>query len=468
VIRRHWAALRVALMSVDMLSAIVVFVVIANLRSGPDDWTRVLASAPVAPWLVAAGCAAAWVGMLWLRGLYRLRTRWSLRREAADIIASALLLAVVTFAFLFLAKLNDVSRLFLLALFPTQAVATLLSRAVLRWAFAHSRARGHNASFILVVGAGPSAQAFADRLEAHTDLGLRVVGHLSEGASGEVVTRPILGRLEEIESVLHGRVVDEVAIALPMSSAALIEPIARLCEEEGKVVRIPLETSGPPLEGGIVEEFDGSHVLSLVYGPDRAVSLFLKRVLDVGIAAAALVVLTPLLLAIALWVRAVEGAPVLFRQQRVGLHGRPFTLLKFRTMIVGAEEQLAELSALNEIDGRAFKLSDDPRRTSTGRTLRRTSLDELPQLWNVLRGEMSLVGPRPPLPHEVEGYDVWHRRRLSMKPGITGLWQIEGRRESAFDRWVEMDLDYIDRWSIWLDLKILVRTVPAVFTLQGR
>jgi lipopolysaccharide/colanic/teichoic acid biosynthesis glycosyltransferase len=160
------------------------------------------------------------------------------------------------------------------------------------------------------------------------------------------------------------------------------------------------------------------------------------------------------------------GRPVLFRQQRLGLHGRPFKVFKFRSMDRDAEARLAGLEHRNEIQGRAFKITGDPRVTRVGRFLRRTSIDELPQLINVLRGEMSLVGPRPPLPGEVDGYDLWHRRRLSMKPGITGLWQVRARREPEFDRWVAAVLEYIDRWSLWLDVKILARTIPAA--LEGR
>jgi exopolysaccharide biosynthesis polyprenyl glycosylphosphotransferase len=251
-----------------------------------------------------------------------------------------------------------------------------------------------------------------------------------------------------------------------MEQAGLIEPITRLCEEEGRIVRIPLGEASLTLPGGRVEEFDGIPVLSLVYGPDRAVALAGKRVLDVVLAAVALVVLAPVLLVIALVVRMVDGGPVLFQQTRVGLHGRPFKVAKFRSMAPDAERRLEGLRIQNEIRGPAFKLTNDPRLTRTGRVLRATSLDELPQIWNVLLGQMSLVGPRPPLPSEVEGYDLWHRRRLSMKPGITGLWQVQGRREEDFDRWVELDLAYIDRWSIWLDVKIIARTIPAMF--QGR
>jgi exopolysaccharide biosynthesis polyprenyl glycosylphosphotransferase len=249
---------------------------------------------------------------------------------------------------------------------------------------------------------------------------------------------------------------------------SLVEPITRLCEEEGRIVRIPTNETGLTLPGARIEDFDGMRVLSLVYGPDRAVALILKRAIDVAIAVAGLVALSPLLALIAVWVRVRDGGPVLFRQTRIGEHGRPFEVVKFRTMIPDAEARLGELQELNEIQGHAFKVTDDPRVTRTGGVLRALSLDELPQLWNVLRGEMSLVGPRPPLPREVAGYDVWHRRRLSMKPGITGLWQVAARREAEFDRWVRMDLEYIDRWSLWLDLKIIARTIPAVIGQQGR
>jgi exopolysaccharide biosynthesis polyprenyl glycosylphosphotransferase len=320
-----------------------------------------------------------------------------------------------------------------------------------------------------VVGTGPSARRFADRIERHRELGLRVIGHLGVGEStitGTVGARPVLGSVDAIEDVLHSRVVDEVAICLAAENVVLIEPIARLCEEEGKIVRIPVDELGLSLGGAHLEEFDGIPILSLVYGPDRAVSLIVKRLIDLGIAALGLVVLSPFFLLIAGWIVALDGRPVLFRQVRVGLHGRPFRVTKFRTMIPDAEARLAELADRNEIKGHAFKVTDDPRQSRTGRILRATSIDELPQLWNVLRGEMSLVGPRPPLPSEVEGYDLWHRRRLSMKPGITGLWQVEARREEDFDRWVELDLAYIDRWSVWLDLKIMLRTIPAM--LQGR
>ena len=196
-------------------------------------------------------------------------------------------------------------------------------------------------------------------------------------------------------------------------------------------------------------------------GPDRTLALAVKRSLDIVVAGLGLLVLAPILGAIGLLVRREDGGPMLFRQVRVGLHGRPFGMLKFRSMVPDAEARVAIWWRPTRSAGHAFKVTDDPRITRTGRWLRHFSLDELPQLWNVLRGEMSLVGPRPPLEREVAGYDLWHRRRLSMKPGITGLWQVCARREADFDRWVAADLEYIDRWSLWLDLQFMVRATPS-------
>jgi exopolysaccharide biosynthesis polyprenyl glycosylphosphotransferase len=242
--------------------------------------------------------------------------------------------------------------------------------------------------------------------------------------------------------------------------------IAHLCEEEGKIVRVPVDVLDHAFAAGKFEDLDGTPVYSLVSGPDRAVALVVKRAFDMVVATLALIVGAPLLLAIATAIRVRDGSPVLFRQTRIGLHGRQFAMLKFRTMSVDAERRLEEVLQHSEVHGAAFKMTDDPRVTRTGRFLRRSSLDELPQLWNVVRGEMSLVGPRPALPREVDTYDLWHRRRLSMKPGLTGLWQVSARRSADFDQWATLDLSYIDRWSLWLDIKILARTVPAA--IEGR
>lgn len=469
MIRRHLMALRIALMVGDGVSAVVVFLIVSFVRFRDGDPTALWRDLGVDIRLATLLFAVTWVVVLWTRGLYRLRARWKLWTEAVDIGRATLVVIALTLSFLFLVKQQDVSRLFLALLFVAQLLVTVAGRALFRLGFAWARRRGYDPRFMLVVGTGRLAQDFADRVERHPDMGIQIIGHLSVlGEPEKVVSRPILGTLDDIEEILHTRIVDEVAACLPRTSARMLEPIAGLAAGEGKTVRIPVDPAEEILPSHYQEEFDGFVVRSLVHDGQREVGLAIKRVLDVVGSAVGLVLLSPILLVTALLIRLRDGAPILFRQTRIGLHGRPFTIFKFRTMIPDAEERLGEVRHLNERNGVTFKATNDPRVTSNGRWLRKTSIDELPQLWNVLTGSMSLVGPRPPLPDEVGEYDVWHRRRLSMKPGITGLWQIEARHEPDFDRWVEHDLVYIDGWNLWLDLKILARTLPALLTQGGR
>jgi exopolysaccharide biosynthesis polyprenyl glycosylphosphotransferase len=343
-------------------------------------------------------------------------------------------------------------------------------RIVVRQLLIFARDHGRNVRYMLVLGANARAKAFVDLVECHAELGLVVIGHLKADASdtGVVLDRPLLGMIDDLEEILHSRIVDEVAVCLPFSMEDLIEHVARLCEEEGKVVRMPVAPVERVLTAGRLETIDGVGIYSLANGPDRVVSLLLKRIVDIVGTAVGLAVLMPVMLVLAFVIKLGSKGPIFFRQERVGLHGRPFMLVKFRSMCADAEDQLDDLRDDNLIHGHAFKLANDPRITGVGRFLRRSSLDELPQLWNVLRGQMSIVGPRPPLPSEVAKYDAWHRRRLSMKPGITGLWQVGARHSPEFDYWVEQDLNYIDSWSLWLDFKIIARTVPAVLGGTGR
>jgi exopolysaccharide biosynthesis polyprenyl glycosylphosphotransferase len=215
-------------------------------------------------------------------------------------------------------------------------------------------------------------------------------------------------------------------------------------------------------------EFDGFPLLSFSTTPTNEFLMFVRRILDVVLASIMLVIAGPLfMLPAAILIKLTSPGPVLFKQKRCGLNGRQFVMYKFRSMVNNAEQLRVELEGLNEMDGPVFKSSSDPRITTVGKIIRRRSIDELPQLFNVLRGDMSLVGPRPPLPAEVARYERWQRRRLSMKPGITCLWQISGRNEVSFEDWMKLDLTYIDNWSLLLDLKILLKTVPVVLLGRG-
>ncbi len=462
-------ALRLGLLATDGASATAVFLLVSIARFGDGEWMEIWSRLGIDIRVAAFVFGWAWVTALWYNGQYQLRTRWRLRSDAAGIFRATILVAGITLSVLFVSKQEHVSRLFLLILFTVQPLVTLGLRATLRASFTHLRARGHNRRYMLVVGTGELAREFADRVENRAGLGIEVIGHLTvPGGTSRDLGRPILGSIDEIDRVFHERVVDEVAVCLEPGALHYLDPVARLVADEGKVVRVPIDPVGLPLPNALEEEFEGFTVRSLAFDQGHEIGLAVKRLMDFAGALFGLVVLSPLLLGVALAIRIRDGSPILFRQTRVGLHGRPFVIRKFRTMVHDAESRLPEVQHLNERNGHAFKAANDPRITPLGRTLRATSIDELPQLWNVLRGEMSLVGPRPPLVGEVAEYDVWHRRRLSMKPGITGLWQVEARTEPEFDRWVERDLAYIDRWSLLLDLKILVRTVPAVVDRTGK
>jgi exopolysaccharide biosynthesis polyprenyl glycosylphosphotransferase len=462
-------ALRIGLMLGDGITAILVFLGASVLRFRDGDVHQLWSAIGIDLRVAAVIFAVTWVTVLWMSGLYRLTVRWRLWTEVRDIARATLVVVALTLSFLFLVKQVDVSRLFLVFLFLAQPTVTLLGRMALRAAFESARRTGRDPRYMLVAGAGQLAQEFADRVESHPGLGLRIIGHLAAPQErAREVTRPILGSLDDIEEILHSRVVDEVAVCLPPIAAHYLEPITGLAAGEGKTVRIPVDPVEEVLPSAVQEEFDGFLVRSLIHDGQREAGLVVKRLIDIVGSAVLLVVLSPLLLGVAVAILVTDGSPILFRQTRVGLQGRPFTIYKFRTMVVDAEERLDEVRHLNERNGAAFKATDDPRMTGLGRFLRKTSIDELPQLWNVLSGSMSLVGPRPPLPEEVAEYDVWHRRRLSMKPGITGLWQVEARHEPDFDRWVEHDLVYIDGWSIWLDVKILLKTIPALLAHGGR
>jgi exopolysaccharide biosynthesis polyprenyl glycosylphosphotransferase len=471
MIRRYAAVLRLTLAAADVALALLVVVGATFLRWGQTTWWPhdVRTSLPD-PNLAVAVFVGMWIAVLWMHGMYRSRARWTRRGDIAVVLRATLVQLALTLSLLYLFKLPDVSRLLLIVVFPSLALATVGTRIAVRQVLIVLRDHGRNVRYMLIVGANARAKAFADLVQSHPELGLVVIGHLKADPAdgGVVLDRPLLGMLDDLEQVLHSQIVDEVAICLPFSMEDTIEETAYLCEQEGKTVRMPVAPVERLLKGGRLESVDGVGVYSLANGPDRAFALLAKRLVDVVGAAVLMVVLSPLLALLAILIKLDSHGPVLFRQERVGLHGRPIMVVKFRSMCADAEEQLPDLLAHNEINGHAFKLTRDPRTTRIGRFLRRTSLDELPQLWNVLRGQMSLVGPRPPLPNEVANYDAWHRRRLSMKPGMTGLWQVGARRSPEFDHWVEQDLEYIDTWSLWLDFKIIARTLPAVLNGTGR
>jgi exopolysaccharide biosynthesis polyprenyl glycosylphosphotransferase len=275
--------------------------------------------------------------------------------------------------------------------------------------------------------------------------------------------------IPELEAVIAQEPVDEVFITLPREKYGhLIDTIVRLCEEQGIIVRLRTDMFKLKIARWQVDELDGLPIVTIRSGPLDGWQLLAKRLLDICGSTGLLLAMAPIFGIIALLIKLDSPGPVFFRQERVGLNKRRFRLFKFRTMVEGAEIQQHILESLNEADGPVFKIKADPRITRLGKFLRRYSIDELPQLINVLKGEMSLVGPRPLPVRDIERIGAqWHKRRLSVKPGVTCLWQVNGRSEVGFNEWVRMDLEYIDQWTLGLDLKILIKTIPAVLKGSG-
>ena len=342
MIRKHALGFRTLLMLVDGGLAAILLGLVSFVRFGGEWYTHWLPflNQPAA---FAAVYAGGWVIVLWLHGLYRPQARWTFRSESLALVRASMVMVLMTLSVLFVFRLPDISRSFLVILFPAQWAVSLATRIVMRMVFIRMRARGFNLRYVLMIGAGPRAQAFAAKLEAHRELGLRVIGFLDDEPQELPNAWRYLGLVSEIEHFLHEEVIDEVAVCLPFSQWDRVNAIAHVCEEEGKIVRVPVDVLDRAFAASRVEEIDGTPVYSMITGPDRIAAFIVKRLVDVVVAGLALVVASPLLLLIALWIRLREGPPVLFRQTRVGLHGRRFEVLKFRTMSVDAEARYLEL-----------------------------------------------------------------------------------------------------------------------------
>ncbi len=387
-----------------------------------------------------------------------------------------IILKVMVFGFLFFVSFmyifdTPVNKTTVMLSFLFTGWLIFVEKFILTIFLRYIRMRGLNYRNILIFGTGKRAQDFVSLIEKHNEWGLKIIGMIDEDVSKKhqvVKGYQVLGAFNDVESIVHNNVVDEVVFVVPRSWLTRIEPVMKFLETEGIKIHLAVDYFELELSRAKQTDLNGFPLITFESTPAQHWQLLAKRIMDVFISAASLIVLFPVFIAIAFIIKLTSAGPVFFKQTRSGLSGRKFTMYKFRTMIKDAESKLEELRKHNEMKGPAFKMEDDPRLTDVGKVLRKTSLDELPQLWNVLKGDMSLVGPRPPLPAEVEKYDYWQRRRLSMKPGLTCLWQIGGRSKiTDFDEWMKLDLKYIDKWSLWLDFQILFQTIPVVLFGHG-
>jgi exopolysaccharide biosynthesis polyprenyl glycosylphosphotransferase len=418
-----------------------------------------------------------WSVLLWSSGRYRSHRQVPLLAEAGAIVRVCLV-GAATFALVIwslriderLFASDHISRSFL-ALFALFSTAALLSeKLALRLTARLLRERGLNYRTIVVVGTGASAVGIVQSIQAHRWWGYRVLGFVDGGeedGARDPLAQPILGTLADLDALRARVIVDEVIFALPARSLARFENCVIALQEQGTLVRFALDLFPHARARVLTQEIDGVPLVSMAMSPSGPLEMALKRGVDVALSLALLALAWPVLLVVALGIRLTGRGGVFFQQRRCGLNGRQFTLYKFRTMVEGAHERMTEVAHLNEVDGPVFKVRRDPRVTRFGRFLRRFSLDELPQLWNVLRGDMSLVGPRPFVIHEADQIVGWAGRRLDITPGITGPWQVMGRNDLTFDEMTTLDYVYVTNWSLWWDIKILIKTIPAVLARKG-
>jgi exopolysaccharide biosynthesis polyprenyl glycosylphosphotransferase len=418
-------------------------------------------------WLPLVLTILAWGAAAWVYRVYDARPH-SMRDEFMRIARAVVLVAFGIFAVIFFAQVGWVSRL-LTGVYFVVVVSLIGSSRILLRVLAHAAGTSAGAArYYAVVGSGDLAAEIISTLRAHPEWGMKLAGFVLE--DGAVPADPncvILGRLPTLGKILEEHVLDDVVFAVPRERLAAIEDAVKVCEEQGVGVMIALDVLRFGNARMSVGDLNGLPMLALTRTPSDELALAAKRAFDIGVSAAVFLLLSPLLALVAAAIRLDSPGPVFFKQKRVGLQGRTFDIYKFRSMYMDAEARLESLRAQNEMSGPVFKMKDDPRVTRMGKFIRKTSLDEFPQFWNVMRGEMSIVGPRPPIPAEVLQYQPWQRRRLSVRPGITCTWQIGGRSDVSFDRWMELDLEYIDQWSLWNDIQICLKTIPAVLGSRG-
>jgi exopolysaccharide biosynthesis polyprenyl glycosylphosphotransferase len=413
-----------------------------------------------------------WSVVFNLQGLYRSHRLSGLREELTEV-GRAIFFACV--ALLIVAQLGRWRTMTVWTAVCVGSTALALicgTRLLLRLNLRRLRLRGHNLKKLVLIGTGSRAEWFAKQVLKRSDLGYRLVGYVDSEArfrENGLSRLRWLGDVCDLPAIVANEVIDEVFIALPIKSQySQIESAITLLEEQGIMVHLFSDLFPHKLARSRAWYFEDTPLLSLHSGPSLSWRTEAKRLIDLCGSVIMMLLLLPLLILVAIAVKCDSAGPVFFVQERMGYNKRRFRMFKFRTMVADAEVRMKDIEHLNEKEGPVFKISNDPRVTRIGRWLRKLSIDELPQLFNVLLGDMSLVGPRPLPMRDVLGMEeAWQKRRFSVKPGLTCLWQVSGRSNLSFEQWIQLDLEYIDRWSLALDCKILLQTIPAIISANG-
>jgi exopolysaccharide biosynthesis polyprenyl glycosylphosphotransferase len=396
-----------------------------------------------------------------------------------EIFNGVTISTIILVLVMYILKITDVSRLLIFLFYVFDMIVLIFARLIIQKLVFSGRSDYFDRN-ILILGSRATAKELIQLVYKQTDSNIKIVGciDIKREDIGKTVACgvQVIGTIEDIRDIMLNRVIDEILITMPLNEIDNSEWYLSFINTFGITIRIipywyirkfMTKHASQRFE---IENFLSEPALTISKGQEKKDALLIKSIIDFFMAVLALIVTFPIILIVPFFIKWFSPGPVFYRQIRCGLYGRKFQLFKFRTMVPNAEEMQESLSAFNEASGPAFKIKKDPRIIPyIGTFLRKISLDELPQFINVIRGEMSVVGPRPPLPSEVEKYELWQRRRLSMKPGITCLWQIQPRRNDiSFDQWMDMDMNYIDYWSLWMDIVIILKTIPAIISGRGR
>jgi exopolysaccharide biosynthesis polyprenyl glycosylphosphotransferase len=454
VLRLNTFRYRLMWLAIDVVLINIAFVIGYFLRYQVQLFREIQFDAPLSSYLgMQALFTATLLFFFWADNVYSVRNA-SWLDQMSRIMGATIKMPFVVWTAIFILGPSVYSRLMIAQAAVVLLILLGLARAIKLAIEARLRARGIGVSSLLIVGAGELGRAVMRTVFARPDLGYRCVGFVDDDpqrGQTDIGRFPALGVIDALSDLIKQHSVDEVVVTLPWSAQHKIIEIVSVCERMGvqaRVVPSILQINYGQVD---VNDFGGIPVLGIRGRTVSPVNRLLKRGFDLVFGA--------LISAVSL--------PAIFTQLRAGASGRPFRIYKLRSMRLGAESERKRLESLNEADGPMFKIKDDPRVTRVGRVIRKLSIDEIPQFWNVLRGEMSIVGPRPALLDEVKAYDDWHRERLRVKPGITGLWQISGRSELKFEEMVLLDVYYIENWSLLQDLKIMLKTVPYMLTSRG-